>query len=159
MCGCGCCRQSHRRLQKDGRLVNANNGRGATFNAVKPVNFPRLAVNHVATINNNNLSVSELRYRQGFQVHVITITHAERQDHCSVLERVFKKVVGENHCGNPLVTDVRRPPAARCRKGPEQELMEFVLLPDELLEARRWFPAVGGAHALISLGSWLNDLG
>ncbi|EAA1971078.1 hypothetical protein DM267_26290, partial [Escherichia coli] len=50
------------------------------------------------------------------------------------VEQVFKKVVGENHCGNPLVTDVRRPPATRCRKGPEQELMEFVLLPDELLK-------------------------
>ncbi|EGW70735.1 hypothetical protein ECSTECC16502_2428 [Escherichia coli STEC_C165-02] len=29
---------------------------------------------------------------------------------------------------------MRRPPAARCRKGPEQELMEFVLQPDELLK-------------------------
>ncbi|WP_343140924.1 hypothetical protein, partial [Pseudomonas aeruginosa] len=112
-------------------LVNANNGRGATFNAVKPV-ISLVAVNHVATIN-NNLSVSELRYRQGFQVHVITITHASGKiTFC--IEQVFKKVVGENHCGNPLVTDVRRPPAARCRKGPEQELMEFVLLLDELLK-------------------------
>ncbi|EDU89013.1 hypothetical protein ECH7EC869_5612 [Escherichia coli O157:H7 str. EC869] len=39
-----------------------------------------------------------------------------------------------NHAAILFTTDVRRPPAARCRKGPEQELMGFVLLLDELLK-------------------------
>ncbi|EDX9206289.1 hypothetical protein DFV38_003749 [Salmonella enterica subsp. enterica] len=39
-----------------------------------------------------------------------------------------------NHAAILFTTGVRRPPAARCRKGPEQELMEFVLLLKELLK-------------------------
>ncbi len=46
----------------------------------------------------------------------------------------FYEVVTINHAAILFTTDVRRPPAARCRKGPEQELMEFVLLLDELLK-------------------------
>ncbi|RDA14692.1 hypothetical protein DTL37_29310, partial [Escherichia coli] len=44
------------------------------------------------------------------------------------------EVMSVNHAAILFTTDVRRPPAARCRKGPEQELMEFVLLLEELLQ-------------------------
>ncbi|EDK9787511.1 hypothetical protein AH777_25000, partial [Salmonella enterica subsp. enterica serovar Give] len=91
-----------------------------------------LPVHEVSTIN-TDVTIMRLWSGESEQVFLVALIDAMAKIALCVHQPV-DKIFCENHCGNPLVTDVRRPPAARCRRGPEQELMEFVLLLEELLK-------------------------